>query len=229
MADLADLFSADSPPPRSPPPREALFLSPSSTPSHTPAKRRRVEYEPEAEAGTWNDDLGNDLDHGETIEDTLARDYADPDHEAHNAVGREVNRMFAEAQGLSEVGVRALGEILDAPVDEGEEPKPKRLMAKIDADRLLGRWGLPALLDSAKKFKVKGKGHEVSDRGWVGLGMRLGLGGGWADDRRETSGACLMCIRCGRMACFRRGISPTPLGGLRSSAGRRGCRVLSKG
>lgn len=36
--------------------------------------------------------------------------------------------------------------------------------------RLMGEYGLPALMKDAKRFKVRGKGHEVSS----GLGLALG-------------------------------------------------------
>ena len=35
-------------------------------------------------------------------------------------------------------------------------------MAKVDADRLMEANGLPALMQKAKRFKVRGKGREVS-------------------------------------------------------------------
>ena len=37
---------------------------------------------------------------------------------------------------------------------------------------LMGEYGLPALMKDAKRFKVRGKGHEVSS----GLGLALGPG-----------------------------------------------------
>ncbi|KZO95845.1 Swi3-domain-containing protein [Calocera viscosa TUFC12733] len=48
--------------------------------------------------------------------------------------------------------------------DEDEEEGPKRrVMAKIDAERLLGEYGFPALVQQTKNFKPKGKGHEKDD------------------------------------------------------------------
>ncbi|OCF40934.1 hypothetical protein I317_05293 [Kwoniella heveanensis CBS 569] len=41
--------------------------------------------------------------------------------------------------------------------------KRKRVMAKVDADRLTSGRGFPALCRAAKKFKVKGKGNEAKD------------------------------------------------------------------
>lgn len=46
--------------------------------------------------------------------------------------------------------------------DGDDEPARKRLpVAKVDADRLLAPKGFPALMKFAKKFKPRGKGHEV--------------------------------------------------------------------
>ncbi|KAG8829587.1 hypothetical protein FRC17_006355 [Serendipita sp. 399] len=48
--------------------------------------------------------------------------------------------------------------------EEGTNDKPKRrVIAKVDDERLLGERGFPALIKEAKKFKPKGKGHEAED------------------------------------------------------------------
>ncbi|WWC59334.1 uncharacterized protein I303_101886 [Kwoniella dejecticola CBS 10117] len=47
--------------------------------------------------------------------------------------------------------------------DEQEGGKKRRVMAKIDADRLTSDRGIPALCRAAKRFKVKGKGYESQD------------------------------------------------------------------
>ena len=71
-----------------------------------------------------------------------------------------------------------------APILGDEEParKKRKPIPKIDAERyvcivppagvgtsltyrLMGEYGLPALMKDAKRFKVRGKGHEVSDSG----------------------------------------------------------------
>ncbi|EJU05601.1 Swi3-domain-containing protein [Dacryopinax primogenitus] len=46
--------------------------------------------------------------------------------------------------------------------EEDEEPK-RRVIAKIDAERLLGEYGFPALIQQTKNFKPKGKGREKED------------------------------------------------------------------
>ncbi|EKM55360.1 uncharacterized protein PHACADRAFT_173471 [Phanerochaete carnosa HHB-10118-sp] len=46
---------------------------------------------------------------------------------------------------------------------DGLEGNKKRKIAKLDEARLLGSDGFPALINQAKGFKPRGKGHEVSD------------------------------------------------------------------
>ncbi|KAG8799845.1 hypothetical protein FRC18_008171, partial [Serendipita sp. 400] len=51
----------------------------------------------------------------------------------------------------------------DASREENDmlDDKPKRrVIAKVDDERLIGERGFPALIKEAKKFKPKGKGHE---------------------------------------------------------------------
>ncbi|KAH8116915.1 replication fork protection component Swi3-domain-containing protein [Phellopilus nigrolimitatus] len=45
----------------------------------------------------------------------------------------------------------------------GDGGKEKRPIAKLDETRILGKDGLPALVQLCKDFKPKGKGHELSD------------------------------------------------------------------
>ena len=44
----------------------------------------------------------------------------------------------------------------------GKEKKPRKPVMKLDEARLLGADGFPRLVEEAKAFKTKGKGHEVS-------------------------------------------------------------------
>ena len=46
---------------------------------------------------------------------------------------------------------------------DGSGANKKRQVPKLDEERLLGKDGLPALVQSCKNFKPKGKGHEVSE------------------------------------------------------------------
>ncbi|QRV99984.1 chromosome segregation in meiosis protein 3 [Ceratobasidium sp. AG-Ba] len=76
-------------------------------------------------------------------------------------------RLEAEKKRLARGETDVLGEL----VDEGEgnsktkekPAKPKRVIPKLDENRLLERDGLRALVRQSKDFKIKGKGHELSD------------------------------------------------------------------
>lgn len=50
------------------------------------------------------------------------------------------------------------------PGDDEEEAaaKRRRIIAKVDGDRLTGDMGVRRLMRAARRFKVKGKGREVS-------------------------------------------------------------------
>lgn len=166
MSALNDLFSDNSP--TRPPPRvaslspsatpgpsrrrggEALFLDGASTPSRTPLKRRYAAFNddepPLSSSAEYDLDLRQDRR-------SLGPDGVD----------------------VSSIEPRALAELFDDPIavqdplalgggEEGE-PKRRRAVAKVDAERLLDKRGLPALMGVARKFKSKGKGHEVSRRG----------------------------------------------------------------
>lgn len=80
-------------------------------------------------------------------------------------------------------GVRAIGGA-DGGDDEGAGKK-RRVMAKVDADRLMEANGLPALMQKAKRFKVKGKGREVSDTSATSQSR-----GGDHGGRRSTGSVC---------------------------------------
>jgi replication fork protection complex subunit Csm3/Swi3 len=46
--------------------------------------------------------------------------------------------------------------------EEKGESKKRKTIPRLDEGRLLGPNGIPALMKEAKKFKIRGKGHEVS-------------------------------------------------------------------
>ncbi|CAK9782671.1 Swi3-domain-containing protein [Cutaneotrichosporon oleaginosum] len=93
-----------------------------------------------------------------------------PRRRLDNADGSGVPDPTPELQGIAP---RVLAELFDDPLAaqdplaaggaSEEEPKRRRVIAKVDPDRLLGPKGFPALVAAARKFKVKGKGHETSD------------------------------------------------------------------
>ncbi len=152
---LTDLFSADSPPPDSPPRRrgEALFLDAASTPSRTPVKRRYDDFGDEPLSPSLDMELDS---------------HRGTERARHD--GREELRLpDPEVEGIAP---RAIADLFDDPLaaqdplalggSTEEEPKRRRVMAKVDAERLLAPKGLPALMTAARGFKIKGKGHEVS-------------------------------------------------------------------
>lgn len=179
MSALDDLFSANSPTPPSPgipspsgtpgPSRrrggEALFLDGASTPSQTPVKRRYADFADDEEpplspiGGEYLERRRNNYGH-------LHVDISAAEAENVGEGGGD------DAVDVSTVAPRAIAELFDDPLavqdplalggTAEEEPKPRRVMAKVDAERLLGPKGLPALMVAARKFKSKGKGHEVS-------------------------------------------------------------------
>ncbi|KAJ1309766.1 hypothetical protein OPQ81_006532 [Rhizoctonia solani] len=60
----------------------------------------------------------------------------------------------------------ARGDVMDVsgPTDgDGKGAKARKILPKLDEQRLLDRDGMPALVRRAKEFKIKGKGHELSD------------------------------------------------------------------
>lgn len=68
--------------------------------------------------------------------------------------------------GAGEGGAKTGGEAGEGEVapdlDDDEAPaKKRRIVAKLDEDRLLGPNGFPLLRQHMQKFKPKGKGHEV--------------------------------------------------------------------
>jgi replication fork protection complex subunit Csm3/Swi3 len=148
---LTDLFSADSPPPDSPPRRrEALFLDAASTPSRTPLKRRYNDFDDEPLSPSLDME---DLDFHRETERRHDGEVHLPDPEVEGIAPRAIAELFDDP--LAAQDPLALGGATE------EEPKRRRVMAKVDAERLLAPKGLPALMAAARRFKAKGKGHEV--------------------------------------------------------------------
>lgn len=166
MADLSDLFnSPPGPPPRrslppdSPPtpragpsrPSNPLFLSPGSaidSPRRGPPPQRR-QRSPDSLLGDAPPDP-TDFD-----DDDFGRPVVNP----------SAPRMRDLSPGRGDAD---LDEVLDpfAAIRNGDDeegaPKKRRVTAKVDPDRLMGDDGINKLMKAAKKFKVKGKGREVS-------------------------------------------------------------------
>ncbi|GMK57949.1 hypothetical protein CspeluHIS016_0407830 [Cutaneotrichosporon spelunceum] len=157
---LTDLFSADSPPPDSPqvtPPRrrgEALFLDGASTPSQTPLKRRHRDFEDDEPLSPGMEDYGLDRTAQRRGSSGIMQAHLnDPDVEG--IAPRAIAELFDDPRTVQDP--LALG-------GSTEEPQKRpRVRAKVDADRLLSSRGFPALMNAARRYKAKGKGHETSD------------------------------------------------------------------
>lgn len=183
MADLDNLFNS---PPRSPPRRSLppdspptpvagpsrsspsanpLFLSPGSA-TDTPRRPTAAQR-----AGFPVVDL-NDAPADVDADDPINFDW-DFDYTRAAARPAATSRGLGTTQRDRDVDIaRPNGDFEDAldpfaAVRNGDEdgegaPKKRRVMAKVDADRLTGDDGILKLMKAAKKFKVKGKGREVS-------------------------------------------------------------------
>ncbi|RSH92096.1 hypothetical protein EHS25_008508 [Saitozyma podzolica] len=146
-----------------------LFLSPGSV-SSTPARPKRARDVPTPprqplfsyRAGREDPVVNlHDLDFdGEWDIDAplpdLPRPLRDP---------REETQRYDLPLGLDGGGLGDLDPFKDLHGQDEEEQggKKRRVMPKIDADRLMSDRGFPALMKSAKKFKPRGKGQEAKD------------------------------------------------------------------
>ncbi|TIB68363.1 hypothetical protein E3P77_01106 [Wallemia ichthyophaga] len=82
-------------------------------------------------------------------------------HDDHSAHKQTVDDIFESiGDDLATAKQPAGGEDDD---DGAVQGKPRRVVAKIDAERLLGTHGLPALMHDSAHWKFAGKGHEWAD------------------------------------------------------------------
>ncbi|KAF8610006.1 Swi3-domain-containing protein [Ceratobasidium sp. AG-I] len=137
-----------------------------------PSKRARTNkplFNPDSdeEDGPGQEQLPPDIDALFEGLDDDDMDMALPPQLDINQLQRETDKRVAvEAakKRLMRGETDVLGEKMQGKVDEKEKAvKTKRIIPKLDEQRLLDRDGLPALVRHAKEFKVKGKGHELSD------------------------------------------------------------------
>ncbi|KAL7421541.1 chromosome segregation in meiosis-related protein [Cryptotrichosporon argae] len=159
MASLADLFSTSSPP-------RARVVSPARSASPTTPVRSAVAplfFSPRSPSPSRSlrpaDGRGGSPSRPSRPlrRDPLAYDGLD-DFDAYGA------ETFGMADGVGEGGRG--GDALDPLAIGLGDDKPRKTrapVAKVDYDRLSGENGFPALMRAAKRFRVKGKGHEASD------------------------------------------------------------------
>ncbi|ORX38877.1 replication fork protection component Swi3-domain-containing protein [Kockovaella imperatae] len=141
---LADLFSASSPPPEhrprtpSPPPQTDLPLF--FSPGETPDRPRHVNEA--SEAGS-----------------SRIPSVQDPDVRVEGSNAAIDDFDWGPVPGVSETDIQ----LVDPLAVDALPLKKKRVIAKVDEERLMGPNGFPALMKAAKRFKVRGKGREAED------------------------------------------------------------------
>ncbi|KZT09497.1 Swi3-domain-containing protein [Laetiporus sulphureus 93-53] len=140
-------------------PRTTLFFESDSEEEATPPVARRTgqstAYRSEIDA--MFDNLDDEPIHD--LPPALDLDALRREEDAKNA------RTLAKSSpldltGSSHKGARKKGEDDE---DASKEKKERKQLPKLDASRLLGPDGFPALIKHAKTFKPKGKGHEADD------------------------------------------------------------------
>lgn len=145
-------------PPRDPSKRSTLFLN-SDTEDEAPTTPA-----PQAGSSSMNnkaliDAMFDDLDdEEETLQFAPALDV--------EALRREADarnaKLLSQRPIMSSSPIRELGDPLNEGETKGKKGKKKRPPPpKLDETLLLSSEGFPALIKEAKKFKPKGKGHEV--------------------------------------------------------------------
>lgn len=72
------------------------------------------------------------------------------------------SRGDQEAEEGPSEGVSGAKSTLNKKNDEGNAAGTKRTIPKLDEELLLSEKGIPALIKDAKRWRPKGKGHEVS-------------------------------------------------------------------
>ncbi|OCF58894.1 hypothetical protein L486_03387 [Kwoniella mangroviensis CBS 10435] len=159
MSGLEDLFNS---PTRPPPPRSPI-RSRSITPDNLPIRSNEnpLFFSPGAPS-EYDIDVGSPSRQrnvsppgGQNIRTTVDEGAAQVDD--------DVGRYRVHQQGDFEDPFAALNATNGQDDAEEAGGKRKRTVAKVDADRLTSDRGIPALCRAAKKFKVKGKGHETQD------------------------------------------------------------------
>ncbi|KAL1406269.1 chromosome segregation in meiosis-related protein [Vanrija albida] len=167
---LQDLFAFDSPPRPAPKQRDATPLSPGSDAGPS---RRTVRHDasnplflsPTSNYGTPRKRARDDV-------------WVDSPASARSGPRTPLAPLPTTSAGLAQrAAAAANAEFLADPLamqdplaginaQDEDEPARKRLpVAKVDAERLLAPKGFPALAGFAKKFRPKGKGHEVGGVG----------------------------------------------------------------
>jgi replication fork protection complex subunit Csm3/Swi3 len=115
------------------------------------------------------EDLFKELDDTpiEELQITPSLDLDALRHAANAEQAKNPRTPYEILSGSSPHKEGALGNDKNEDKDkEKGETKMRKTIPRLDEGRLLGPNGIPALMKEAKKFKIKGKGHEVS---WIFL------------------------------------------------------------
>lgn len=122
-----------------------------------PKAKARARYLGDGDSDTGGaapaDDLFSDLDDIPNVAPAPRRLTSDAFERAKNAGAAPA---AADEADVDNVFGGADGEDVD-----GVKQKKKRIIARMDDERLLGPNGFPRLLEDVKKFRTKGKGNEV--------------------------------------------------------------------
>ncbi|KAJ8584935.1 Swi3-domain-containing protein [Rhizopogon salebrosus TDB-379] len=168
--DLDDIWDAPVSPARAVTPHkrpiETLFLSGSDNEDEQPAPKRPASSAPRPDV----DALFADMDKYEDEEDDLRYKPLAPalDLEAlhKQAAAKHVltpHQILPSSSPPRDVGLDEDDEGGDKKGKGNEGKKERKKVATLDEASLVGATGFPQLITNIKDFKVKGKGHELSD------------------------------------------------------------------
>ncbi|KAG2157167.1 replication fork protection component Swi3-domain-containing protein [Suillus clintonianus] len=148
--------------------RETLFLSDSDNEDEQPAPKRPTSSAPRPDVDALFADIDND---GPEEEDDLRYKPLAPalDLEALRKQAAAKHALTPHQILPSSSPPRDVGHGEDDEVDKDSkgkgkgEGKERKKVALLDETSLIGATGFPQLIQNIKDFKVKGKGHELSD------------------------------------------------------------------
>lgn len=140
--------------------RPALFRD--EAPSSSPPPRPIVSSRPARPQPRF---LGDQDDDNDATDDLFGNLDNVPNHRVPARLNpNDFDDLFKAAEAPSLDALQGDDDVGGINVD-GVAQKKRRTVAKMNDERLLGPTGFPKLLEDSKRFKSKGKGHEVRSRG----------------------------------------------------------------
>lgn len=210
-------------------PRQSLFFSGSDSDDGRPPKRAAPAAAPAARPDV--DALFEDLDKEDEDDDLMYKPLAPAlnlQKLAKEAEARHAHaRPTAASQSASgsktamggtgrDKGPSEMGDEKGKPGDG--EKKGRKVLPKLDEERLVGPEGFPLLIQEIKGFKIKGRGHEVRFHCMCTLTLiRVTF------STRISIGYC-RCTSFGHTRCFQRRRSKTRSTVLRNCVTPSACR-----